>query len=59
MVIQINGKVRERVMVPVDADESSIREQIMAQQKVQAYLEGKTVVKFIVVPGKLANIVIK
>jgi leucyl-tRNA synthetase len=59
MVIQINGKVRDRIMVAVGSDEEALRRQCMQSSRVLEQLEGKTVRKFIVVPGKLVNIVAK
>jgi leucyl-tRNA synthetase len=58
-VIQINGKVRSRVLVPAGSAEEVIRERAMADEKVRASLNGKQVVKAIVVPGKLVNIVVR
>jgi leucyl-tRNA synthetase len=59
IVIQINGKVRSRVLVPAGSAEEAIRERAMADEKVRASLNGKQVVKAIVVPGKLVNIVVR
>ncbi|MGI6434304.1 MAG: leucine--tRNA ligase [Syntrophomonadaceae bacterium] len=59
MVIQINGKVRDRIMVGVGSSEEAVREQSMNNPRVKEQLAGKTVHKFIVVPGKLINIVVK
>ncbi len=57
MVIQINGKVRDRIMVPSDSNEEEVRQQCMQTERIAAQLQGKTVQKMIVVPGKLVNIV--
>ena len=57
--VQINGKLRSRVAVPADSPEEVVRERVMADEKVQASLDGKQVVKTIVIPGKLVNVVIK
>lgn len=57
IVVQINGKVREKLMVSTSADRKAIEEQALNNNKVQAQLEGKTVRKVIVVPNKLVNIV--
>ncbi|HEV8524112.1 MAG TPA: class I tRNA ligase family protein, partial [Terriglobales bacterium] len=59
IVIQINGKVRSRLMVPAGSPEDVIRERALADEKVRASLNGKQVVKAIVVPGKLVNIVVR
>ncbi len=58
MVVQVNGKVRERLNVAVDIDRDELESMVMASVKVQKYLDGKTVKKFIVVPKKLVNIVV-
>ncbi len=57
MVVQVNGKVRARMEVAATADKDSIESQAMAQENVQKFIEGNTVRKVIVVPGKLVNIV--
>jgi len=59
IVIQVNGKVRERIVVPVGSDEKYIKTHALAEPRVQAYVEGKTIVKTVVVPDKLVNIVVK
>jgi leucyl-tRNA synthetase len=59
IVIQVNGKNRSHVIVPADAEELLIHERALADVKVQAALEGKEVVKVIVVKGKLVNIVVR
>ncbi len=57
IVVQVNGKVREKLMISTSADRKAIEEQALSNSKVQAQLEGKTVRKVIVVPNKLVNIV--
>jgi leucyl-tRNA synthetase len=57
-VLQVNGKVRGRVELPVDADEAAAREAALANENVQRFLEGKSVRKVILVPGKLVNVVV-
>jgi len=59
LAVQINGKVRGRISVPAEADEASVLEAALAEPKVAAALEGKTIVKKIVVPGRLVNVVVK
>ncbi len=59
IVVQINGKVRDRVVVPSDSDVETIKEAVFAQPRVQEYTTGKEIVKTVVVPGKLVNIVVK
>jgi len=57
MVVQIDGKVRDRVEARRGISQKEAEELVMALPKVQKYLEGKEVAKFILVPDKLANIV--
>ncbi len=58
IVVQVNGKLRDRMNVPAEADENQIKELALESDKVKPYLNGKTVRKTIVVPGKLVNIVV-
>jgi len=58
-VVQVNGKVREKLEVPADADEDAVRQAALASEKVQGWLEGKTLVKTVFVPGKLVGLVVK
>jgi leucyl-tRNA synthetase len=57
--VQVNGKLRDRIKVPRDADRHAIEELAMASEKVAPFKDGKTVKKVIVVPGKLVNLVIQ
>jgi leucyl-tRNA synthetase len=57
MVVQVNGKVRAKMQVPADADKEAVEAMAVDQDNVQRFLEGVTVRKVIVVPGKLVNIV--
>ncbi|MDD6483681.1 MAG: leucine--tRNA ligase [Clostridiales bacterium] len=59
IVVQINGKIRDKMMIPADLDRNGIQEQAMESDRVKALIEGKSVVKVIAVPGKLVNIVVK
>ncbi|MCX7022196.1 MAG: class I tRNA ligase family protein, partial [bacterium] len=59
LAVQINGKVRDQVEVPVDAGEDAVREAVFASERVRAYTDGKTIKKFIVVPGRLVSIVVQ
>ena len=56
--VQINGKLRAVISVPADADEEALRDAALANEKIQAAIAGKTIVKVIIVPGKLVNIVV-
>ncbi|HYL13869.1 MAG TPA: leucine--tRNA ligase [Terriglobales bacterium] len=57
--VQINGKLRSRIVVPADSDHTFVRERALADEKVKAAIAGKQVVRVIPVPGKLINIVVK
>jgi leucyl-tRNA synthetase len=59
IVIQVNGKVRSRVVVPADEDEETIKSLALGDEKIARFISGKTVVKEIYVPKKLVNIVIQ
>lgn len=57
IVVQINGKIRDRIFVPADCDKEELEQRAMASEKVQKQLAGKTIRKVIVVPKRLVNIV--
>ncbi len=57
IVAQVNGKVRGKIQVPAEADREAVEAAALANANVQRFVEGKTVRKVIVVPGKLVNIV--
>ena len=59
VVVQINGKIREKIMISADLDPKGMQEVALASEKVQELIEGKQVVKVIAVPKKLINIVVK
>lgn len=58
LAVQVNGKLRGTIEVPVTADKGQAERQAMALPAVQPFVEGKTVRKVIVVPGKIVNIVV-
>jgi len=57
LAIQINGKVRDRITVPVGMPESQVQALALQREIVQKYLEGRAPRKVIIVPGKLVNVV--
>jgi leucyl-tRNA synthetase len=57
--VQINGKLASVVKVAAGSDEATIKAAALADRRIVARLEGKAVVKVIVVPGKLVNLVVK
>ena len=59
VILQINGKLRGKISVPVDMDKDEVISLAKADEKVAAAIEGKTIVKEIVVPNKILNIVVK
>jgi leucyl-tRNA synthetase len=58
LVVQINGKVRDKLIVPREADNTAVEAAALASPKAQEWTSGKTIRKVIVVPGKLVNIVV-
>ena len=56
--VQVNGKVRSRIIVPADADAPAIEAAARAEEKVSAMLLGKTIKKVVVLPGRLVNFVV-
>jgi leucyl-tRNA synthetase len=57
--VQVNGKLRVRVMAPPDTPADELEKMALDDEKVREYTDGKEIVKIIVVPGRLVNIVIK
>lgn len=57
--VQINGKIKAKINVAADADKASVLEMAKSDEKVAEQIEGKTIVKEIVVPGRLVNLVVK
>jgi leucyl-tRNA synthetase len=57
--VQINGKLRGKVKVPADADQAAIQCAAEADETIAKQLAGKSVVKVVVVPGRLVNFVVK
>lgn len=59
VVVQINGKLKERLNVANGISKEELTDIVMANEGVKAHIEGKTIIKTIAVPGKLVNIVVK
>ena len=59
LVVQVGGKVRANILVPADADNDAIVSAALADPKVQKFTAGMTLVKSIVVPGRLVNLIVK
>jgi leucyl-tRNA synthetase len=58
LVIQVNGKLRSKITVAKTAEQKQIEDLALADEKIQQHIEGKTVRKTIVIPGRLVNIVV-
>ncbi len=59
LVVQLNGKLVDRVAAPAEASESELEELARGSEKLDARLNGKQIVKAVVVPGKLVNFVVR
>lgn len=59
IVVQVNGKVRDKILVPADITKADLEQTVLEQDKIKSYINGKKIVKTIVVPKKLVNIVVK
>lgn len=59
IAVQVAGKVRAKIVVAKEASKEDIEKVALADEKVQEYMAGKNLVKIIVIPGKLVNIVVK
>ena len=59
LVVQVNGKVRDSIEVDAGLSEDEVKEAALERPKVQRHLDGKRVVRAVVVPGRLVNFVVK
>jgi leucyl-tRNA synthetase len=59
LAVQVNGKVRGHVRVPLDATEEAVREVALAEPHVVEHIRGKEMVKCVVVPRRLVSVVVK
>jgi leucyl-tRNA synthetase len=59
IVIQVNGKLRDKLCVPTNTDQKKIEQKALESEKVKSFIDSNEVKKVIYVPGKLINIVIK
>ena len=59
LVVQVNGKLRDRIEAPAAAPEAELLELARESEKVRRHLDGKEIVKEVVVPGKLVNLVVR
>jgi leucyl-tRNA synthetase len=58
LVVQVNGKLRAKIVVPVNAEKKSIEIAVLAEENVVKFSRGKEVKKIIIVPNKLVNVVV-
>ena len=58
-MVQVNGKVRDRLQVPADIAEERAKELALASERVRAHIDNKQVQRVIYVPGKLVNVVVR
>lgn len=59
VVLQINGKVRDKITVPRKIDQSSLEQMVMANERILKFIDGREIVKVVLIPQKLVNIVVK
>jgi leucyl-tRNA synthetase len=59
LVVQVNGKLRDRITVPASTTEAEARQKALDSQRVKVHLEGKEVSDIIYVPGRLVNLVVR
>jgi leucyl-tRNA synthetase len=58
LIVQVNGKLRDRIDAPADISEAAARELALSSARVRPHLEGKELRKSIYVPGRLVNLVV-
>ena len=59
IAVQVNGKVRATISISVNDDESVIKEKALKEENVKRHIDGKEIVKLIIIKGKIVNIVVK
>ena len=59
LVIQVNGKLRDKVVIDMDTDEQTMKEIALKQEKIKEFISGKEIIKIIPIKNRLVNIVIK
>jgi leucyl-tRNA synthetase len=57
--VQVNGKLRDKITVPADSDEETVLKAAEGAERVRQWIDGKTMVKRLYVPGKMVNFVVK
>ena len=56
--VQVNGKLRASIKISINEDEESIKSKALSEENVKKYVEGKSIIKIIVIPGRIVNIVV-
>ena len=56
--VQVNGKLRASIKISINEDEESIKSKALNEENVKKYVEGKSIIKIIVIPGRIVNIVV-
>jgi len=59
IIAQVNGKLRAKMMIPLNSDNQKVQELAFADEGVSKHIEGKEIIKVIVVPNKLINVVVR
>jgi len=59
LIAQVNGKLRAKIVVPLDSENKLVEEVAFSDERVLRFTEGKEIIKVIVVPNRLINIVVK
>ena len=59
MVVQVNGKVRTKFTVPLDIDEDLLKKKVIEDEGVKRHIDGKTIVKVMIVKNKLVSVVVR
>jgi len=59
VIAQVNGKLRAKLMVPLNSDNEAVQDLTLSDEKIEKFTKGKQIIKVIVVPNKLINIVVK
>ena len=59
IIAQVNGKLRAKIMAPLDSDNQAVQEIALSDEKIVKFTMDKQIIKVIVVPNKLINIVVK
>ena len=59
LIAQVNGKLRAKIVAPLDSENKLVEEMVLSDERILRFTEGKQIIKVIVVPNRLINIVIK